>query len=187
VTTAVLEGPALRLRPPQPSDYPALFDWYNDAERVAPFDRFNVDTFEGFVGALRSATDSPEFLGPRFCVVRRDDGRLLGFVGYYRPHPVLATLDVWYVLGDDRERRKGYGAEAVSLLVDHLFRTESVTHVGATTDVENLASVKLLEKVGFCREGTIRSALYHHARWHDVHVYGLIRSEWESRHPRSGS
>lgn len=185
MTLAPLEGEGIRLRSPEPPDFPTLFDWYNDPERVAPFDRFTVDTFEGFVRDLRSASDAPDYLGPRYCVVRREDAHLLGFVGYYRPHPVLATIDVWYVLGDERERRKGYGAQAVALLVDQLFRSESVEHIGATTDVENLASVKLLEKVGFRREGTLRSSLFHHARWHDVHVYGIIRSEWKSATPRA--
>jgi aminoglycoside 6'-N-acetyltransferase len=101
-------------------------------------------------------------------------------VGWYRAHPVLEYLDIWYLLGEPAERGRGLGREAVYLLVSELFRTQTVDRIGATCDVENLPSARLLERLGFRREGTLRSALFHHARWHDVHVYGITRAEWSS-------
>jgi len=181
----VLEGPTARLRPLRPSDYAAIFSWYNDPEVVAPFDRFSVDTFEGFVRAVESATDDPSSLAPRFVVERRTGGGPVGVVGHYLAHPVLEYVDVWYVLGDPAARGHGLGREAVGLLVDHLFRTTSVERIGATCDVENVASYRLVEGLGFRWEGTLKSALFHHERWHDVRVYGITRTEWGARDPRA--
>jgi RimJ/RimL family protein N-acetyltransferase len=155
-----------------------LFGWYNDPETVAPFDRFAVDTFEEFETALRAAPDDPRSLSPRFVVEKKSDGRVLGFVGHYQAHPVLTLVDVWYVLGEKTERGKGYGREAVGLLVDYLFHDLGMARVGATCDTANAPSYKLLERLGFRREGALRSALFHHGAWHDVLVYGVIRSEW---------
>lgn len=183
---APIEGPQVRLRVPRPEDLPTLFDWYSDPERVSPFDRFATDSFEGFRTEVGEAADSPTSLAPRFVVERREDGRLLGCVGHYRAHPVLTILDVWYMMGEPAERGKGYGSEAVGLLLDHLFRTEPVERVGATCAVENVASIRLLEKLGFRREGTLASTLFHHGRWHATHVYGLTRSAWAER-SRSGT
>jgi [ribosomal protein S5]-alanine N-acetyltransferase len=104
-------------------------------------------------------------------------------VGHYIPHPVLETIDVWYVVGDRQARRKGYATEAVTLLVGYLFDTSPLPRIGATVDVENHPSILLLERVGFQREGVLRSALFHHARWHDIAVYGLIRGDWVAKHP----
>ncbi|MCI4338338.1 MAG: GNAT family N-acetyltransferase [Thermoplasmata archaeon] len=184
---APIDGPQVRLRLPRAEDHPLLFDWYNDAERVAPYDRFAVDTYTGFQRALLEAAASLESMAPRYLVERRSDAKLLGFVGYYRAHPVLTILDVWYVLGEPGERGKGYGSEAVGLLVGHLFRTHPVERVGATCDVDNLASVRLLEKLHFTREGTLRTTLFHHGRWHDAHVDGLTRAEWAAEHPSAGN
>jgi RimJ/RimL family protein N-acetyltransferase len=161
-------------------DLEAVFDWYNDPEIVAPFDRFSVDSLDAFAAAVQAAPDDPRSLAPRYVVERKDDGRRLGLVGYYLPHPVLETIDVWYVVGATAERGKGYGKEAVGLLVTELFNAQPLERVGATCDVENQPSRHLLESLGFRVEGTIHQALYHHGRWHDVRAYGVTRAEWSS-------
>jgi len=176
----ILTGPSVRLRPPEPRDLEGIFAWYNDAEVVAPFDQFSTDTFDAFEASVRSAPGDPVSLAPRFVVETLDPEQVVGVVGHYRPHPVLEFVDVWYILGRTEARGHGYGREAVGLLVDHLFATETVERVGATCDVENVPSIRLLEGLAFRREGTLRGALFHHGRWHDVHVYGLTRGE---RHP----
>lgn len=181
----VLEGPQVRLRAPRSADLMTLFGWYNDPETVAPFDRFSIDSFEDFELAVTKAPDDPGSLAPRFVVERKSDGRILGFVGHYQAHPVLTLTDVWYVLGETTERGKGYGREAVALLVDYLFHDMRLTRVGATCDTANVPSYKLLERIGFRREGMLRSALYHHAAWHDVAVYGITRPEWAERPRRA--
>jgi RimJ/RimL family protein N-acetyltransferase len=181
----VLDGPTVRLRPLVPADYPLLFGWFNDPEVVAPFDRFSVDTMDSFIEGVEMAPADPKSLAPRFVVERKESLAPIGFVGHYEPHPVLEFVDVWYVLGDRTQRGKGYGREAVRLLVDHLFDASPVERIGATCDVENTASYRLVEGLGFRREGTMRSALFHHGKWHDVYFYGLLREEWKQR-PRPG-
>lgn len=97
---------------------------------------------------------------------------------------MLEYTDVWYVLGDRAVRGRGLGRESVRLLTDHLFTASAVERVGATCDVENVPSYRLLEGLGFRHEGTLRSALFHHGRWHDVRVYGVTRAEWTAKAPR---
>jgi RimJ/RimL family protein N-acetyltransferase len=173
-----LEGSRVRLRPPEEADLLVLFDWYNDPDTVAPFDRFVLDTFEGLRAEVAAAPGDPRSLAPRWVIERQSDRRLLGAVGHYRPHPVLETTDLWYVIGVPTERGKGYGREAVALAVDELFRGNALERVGAMCDVENRPSCRLLEGLGFRLEGTMRSALFHHGRWHDMNVYGVTRPEW---------
>jgi [ribosomal protein S5]-alanine N-acetyltransferase len=177
----VLEGPTVRLRTLSPADYAGVFGWYNDPEIVAPYDQFAVDTLDEFVRAVESAPSDPGSLAPRFAVERKAEADVVGVVGHYRAHPVLEYVDVWYVLGVKEARGRGAGREAVGLLIDEVFRQETVERVGATCDVENVPSYRLLEGLGLRREGTLRSALFHHARWHDVHVYGVTRAEWAGR------
>ena len=177
----VLEGTQVRLRPLAPADYGSIFAWYNDPETVAPFDRFSVDTLDAFVESVEAAPSDPRSLAPRFAVERKGDGKVVGVVGYYLAHPVLEYTDIWYVLGDRGARDRGLGSESVRLLVDYLFAASALERVGATCDVDNVASYRLLEKLGFRLEGTFRSALFHHGRWHDVRVYGITRAEWAER------
>ncbi len=183
-TVPLLEGPRVRLRPLAPDDLRPTFDWYNNPETVAPYDRFTLDTFEAFEHSVETASQDPESLAPRLLIERKEDSARIGVVGYYRSHPVFETTDIWYVIADPAARGRGYGREAVTLLVDHLFATQALARVGATCDVENLPSAKLLEGVGFRREGTLHAALFHHARWHDVAAFGVTRSDWAARGQR---
>lgn len=172
-----LHGPKVRLRPPVPSDYDVLYSWFSDPQVVAPYDRFLSESYDGFVHSMSTSTDDPASLVPRFVVERAEAPGPVGVVGHFSPHPVLETVEVWYIMGDRAARGHGYGSEAVGLLTDHLFQTTSVERVGATCDVENVASARLVEGLGFRREGTLRSAFYHHGRWHDVYLYGVTRAE----------
>lgn len=168
----------VQLRPIVPEDLEGIFSWYNDPEIVAPFDRFVLDGFEGFRRAIAEAADDPRSLAPRLAVVRPPSTAPIGIVGHYLTHPVLELTDIWYVLGSRSERGKGYGRSAVRQLVGRLFGGTPMPRVGATTDVANSPSVRLLEGLGFRREGVLRAALFHHQAWHDVAVYGLTREEW---------
>ena len=179
----VLEGSRVRLRPLRSDEYRTVHTWYYDPEVVAPFDRYETESFESFARAMDAATDDPASLAPRFAIEDRSTGRAVGVVGHYRAHPILEYLDVWYLIGDRSARGRGFGREAVGLLVGELFRTETVERVGAVVDVDNVASYRLLEGLGFRREGTLRSALFHHGQWHDVHTYGVTRTEWDHRPP----
>jgi len=182
---AVLEGRAVRLRPLAPGDLRTVFGWYEDPEVVAPHDRYETDTYDRFAADVAAAAGDPTSLAPRYAIEDRSDGRLVGVVGHYLAHPVLEYVDVWYLLGDPSVRGNGFGREAVGLLVTELFRTGSVERVGAVCDVENIPSYRLLEGLGFRREGSLRSALFHHGRWHDVYTYGVTRAEWAARPARS--
>jgi len=173
-----LLGPQVRLRPPIPADYPTLYSWFSDPQVVAPYDRFVSESYDGFVRSMAGSENDPTSLVPRFVVEPVHGSGPIGVVGHFSPHPVLESIEVWYVMGDRAARGHGYGREGVGLLTEHLFRTTSVERVGATCDVENVASCRLVEGLGFRQEGTLRSAFYHHGRWHDVHLYGVIRAEW---------
>ncbi len=155
-----------------------IFRWYQDPELVAPFDRYETEQYSDFLESLEAAAGDPRSLAPRYAIRKRSDGALLGCVGHYLAHPVLEFVDVWYVLGVPGERGHGYGTEAVGLLIDRVYSEYHFERVGATCDVENIGSARLLETLGLRREGTMRSALFHHGTWHDIYVYGTTRAEW---------
>ncbi len=181
----VLDGTSVRLRPLRAEELGTVHAWYEDPELVAPFDRFETEPFDAFERSIAAAEHDPASLAPRYAIEVRSTGRLVGVVGHYRAHPILEYLDVWYLLGEPSARGRGFGREAVGLLVGELFRTEAVERIGAVCDVENAPSYRLLEGLGFRREGTLRSALFHHGRWHDAYTYGVIRSDWTGSAPRA--
>lgn len=74
-------------------------------------------------------------------------------------------------------RGRGLGAAAQRLLVEHLFASTDLDRVEASTDVENRAEQRALEKAGLHREGVLRGAQLRGGVRRDLVVYGILRSD----------
>lgn len=85
------------------------------------------------------------------------------------------TLGYWLV---PEVHGEGYGTEAVSLVVDFVFRTHDHPAVGAEVYEFNEASRRLLESLGFEEEGRIRRDRFIDGRYVDTLQYGLLREDW---------
>lgn len=110
-------------------------------------------------------------------VIEKKDGTKIGFIIHFTVQP-FGSLRIGYALIPS-ERRKGYGTEALQILVDYLFLTRDIMRIQAVTDVRNVASQRILEKVGFKREGTIRKGSFVRGRWVNEYFYGILREDWK--------
>lgn len=75
---------------------------------------------------------------------------------------------------------QGYGRDAATLLVDHVFRTYDAHGIGAAAYDYNEASRGLLESIGFVEEGRGREDRFVDGEYRDSVQYGLLRREWEA-------
>jgi RimJ/RimL family protein N-acetyltransferase len=75
---------------------------------------------------------------------------------------------------------QGYATEAVRALLTWSFDALDLNRVEAETDTRNLASARVLEKVGFVREGTMREDCIVNGEVSDSWVFGLLRREWQA-------
>ncbi len=113
-------------------------------------------------------------------IERVDDGEVVGSVGWrrvtYGPNDESAA----WMFGIDivaDARGRGYGTEAQRLIADYLFRTTPVNRVEASTDVENVAERRSLEKAGYTPEGVNRGAQYRAGAYHDLILYAKLRDD----------
>jgi len=79
---------------------------------------------------------------------------------------------------DDSAWGHGYATEAAHALLQWAFDTLDLNRVQAETDTRNVASARVLEKLGFVRDGTLREDCIVNGEVSDSWVYGLIRREW---------
>ncbi len=63
------------------------------------------------------------------------------------------------------------------MLASYLFATAPVNRVETSTDVDNIAEPKALERAGFTRAGVLRGAQFRAGRWHDMVGYACLRDE----------
>ena len=78
-------------------------------------------------------------------------------------------------------RGKGYGAEAVRLLVEYAFFELGLERVTADTLEQNIPAQRSLEKLGFVLEGTQRKAVYFGGTRYDRLNYALLAEEYKNR------
>lgn len=165
----MLEGKNVNLRVAEKGDLPLIAEWLNNHEffNYAPFPQKSRAELEIQYGSLPSDT--------KWFVVEKKDSSKIGFV-YHELEG--SQMEIGYALLPS-ERNKGYGTEAIAIIVDYLFLTRQTVRMQATTDLRNKASRRVLEKNGFAREGTIRKAGFVRGQWRDEYLYGILREEWK--------
>jgi ribosomal-protein-alanine N-acetyltransferase len=87
--------------------------------------------------------------------------------------------EIGYVLGKPYWGR-GYATEAGRAMLDFGFKTLGLHRIYAECNSENIASVRVLEKMGMRREGHLKHTQYFSGRWWDTLIFGLLAGEYEA-------
>jgi RimJ/RimL family protein N-acetyltransferase len=176
--TPTLQSDRLRLRPFTDADGDALFALHSNA-RVLRYwdsppwtDRTRADRF---LATCRQMAD--EGTGARLALDRTSDDAFIGWIGLSRWNPDFRSAALGYCL-DESAWGHGYATEAAQAVLRWAFDTLDLNRVQAEADTRNVASARVLEKVGFVREGTLREDCIVNGDVSDSWVFGLLRREW---------
>jgi len=110
-------------------------------------------------------------------IVQKKDGTKIGLICHRLNQP-YKWMEIGYFFAPS-ERGKGYGTEAVQLVIDYLFFSKELARIHAIADVRNRASQRVLEKAGFQREGTMRKCVFNRGELRNYHLYSILREEWK--------
>jgi RimJ/RimL family protein N-acetyltransferase len=178
LTTPTLRTERLRLRPFTDADGDRLFALHSDTHVMRYWDSppWTERARAGrFVEMCRAMAD--EGTGVRVALDRASDGAFVGWVCLVEWNPVYRSASLGYCL-DPVMWGHGYATEAAHALLTWAFDTLDLNRVQAEADTRNAASARVLEKLGFVREGTLREDCVVNGEVSDSWVYGLIRREW---------
>ncbi|TCP35020.1 RimJ/RimL family protein N-acetyltransferase [Sphingomonas sp. BK235] len=161
----------LVLRARVPDDAEALFAAMGDAATMTWWSHAPVES----VAALRAYLAERDNGSWRaWAVTVAEDDTAIGFVAAGEKRPGVA--EIGYLLVPAAQRR-GYAREAVGAVIGRLF-AEGYRRVFADTDPDNVGSNRLLESLGFRREGLLRAEWETHIGVRDTVLWGLLRDEW---------
>lgn len=113
----------------------------------------------------------------RLGLVFKKTNRLIGTVGVYK----YSKRDSCLTVGADLAKEYwGFGLmkETLDALIQHGFEKMALNRIEATTDPENIRAVRLIERLGFSKEGVLRGKYFYKGRFHDDIIYSLLREEW---------
>jgi [ribosomal protein S5]-alanine N-acetyltransferase len=176
--TPTLPTARLRLRPFADADADALFALHSDAHVLRYWDSppwSEPARAEHFLAACRAMAE--EGTGARLAIDRADDGMFVGWCGLTSWNRDFRSASLGYCLAEAAWGH-GYATEAARAVLQWGFATLELNRVQAEADTRNLASARVLEKLGFVREGTLREDCVVDGDVSDSWVYGLLRREW---------
>ena len=84
-------------------------------------------------------------------------------------------------IGERENWGKGYGTDAMRLLLQYAFLELNLRRVSLGVFEYNPRAIRSYEKVGFCHEGRMRKYLNHEGKHWDIHYMGILREEWLGR------
>ncbi|MFC7246987.1 GNAT family N-acetyltransferase [Catellatospora aurea] len=178
--TPTLHTARLRLRPFDDTDADDLFALHSDAEVLRYWDSppwTEPARAERFLAVCRQLAE--EGTGARLVVEHASDGAFLGWCTLNRWNPDFRSASLGYCFGKAAWGH-GYATEAARALLEWAYATLDLNRVQAEADTRNAASARVLEKLGFVREGTLREDCVVNGDVSDSWVYGLLRGEWQT-------
>jgi len=109
------------------------------------------------------------------------EGKVIGLIGLEALNWPSGDSFVGIGLGERDYWGKGYGTEAMNILLGYAFQEMGLKRVSLTVFEYNPRAIRSYEKVGFQHEGRLRKALNRDGRRWDILFMGILRQEWEKR------
>lgn len=167
----------LHIRKMVVSDSPSLFQIWSEPE-VTRY--MNIENFTNeceaidIIGQLDKLANKNKAI--RYSIIELKSNEIIGSCGFnYIDHENLKTE-----IGYDLRKKswgKGYAQEAISALLDYAFHTLHLYRVEAKVEPDNIKSIKVLQKLNFVFEGTLRKTEKLKDRFIDINIYSRLRTD----------
>lgn len=174
-------GDRVRLRPLREADLPLRVRWYNDPDvrkTLTVTERFELDKTRRWFRAIQSDPRRVDFF------VESADGAPMGVTGLLHRDAVHATAECFCVIGEKGFWGGGLGTEIHSVLLAWAFERLQLEKIWAIIRTNNPAIFRVVQKLGFQIEGTLRRELRLEGQRQDVYRIGLLREEFVPTHSR---
>jgi ribosomal-protein-alanine N-acetyltransferase len=167
----LLKGRVINLKLADKEDIDFFIDFWNDLDCYGHYESIMEQMTQA--EAERRLTDSSK---TAYFIIQKKDGTSIGLTTYFGQSS--GSITIGYAI-EPSEHGKGYGTEALQLMLDYLFLAKEIHRVQANTDPENSVSQHILEKAGFKKEGVSRKSSFVRGQWRDECHYSILREDWK--------
>jgi ribosomal-protein-alanine N-acetyltransferase len=184
-TFPTLTTPRLVLRQTVPSDAADLFSYSSDTE-VMKYDSPSVPMREITEAVAAIENSKQRFVSKEsinWSIVFKDKNRVIGGLGFYFLDRVYYKVDLGYTLARPYWRR-GIATEAGRAVMQFGFETLRLHRINVDTRIDNIASVRLMEKLGFRHEGVRRECILNDdGTYQSWALFGMLENEYRLAAP----
>jgi RimJ/RimL family protein N-acetyltransferase len=179
---ALFAGALVRLAAPLPADKEVFARWSRDDAYLRNLDDDPArPAAEGNFTSFDTPAAPPDSF--YFHVRTLEDDCLIGFVVLHSVKWSNQSALLTIGIGDPAYRGRGYGQDALRLILNYAFNELNLYRVGLTVMAYNAVAIKAYERAGFVREGATRGAVQRDGARHDLLHFGILRDEWLAHRP----
>ena len=178
-----LVGERIYLRPLEAEDEQYFYPWFNNYEimkmvgEVYPLSREKTrNRLEEWI----SASDSISLT-----IVIHGEDRIIGTVGLLHVDTIHRRAELGIIIGEEEYWSKGYGTEAIALLLQYGFNRLNLHMVYLGYIEFNEMARKCYENLGFCHDGVIRDKYCVNGTYYNCIMMSILREEWITRNMNS--
>jgi len=175
-----LESEELFLTPLIIEDFEKYYKWFNDIEflymvgspvRPSVYLKGKKD-FESLINSCDG--NKRIFLS----IISKESFKYIGNVGLDGIDNYSRKCSFGIFIGEKEFRNKGYANTASRLIIDYGLNNLGLFRISSSTHAKNTISQKLLEKIGFIKEGVKRKDVFLNGEYLDSIIYGLLKEEF---------
>ena len=170
-----IEGEKVYLSPMNLEDIEKYVKWMNDFSTTDGLGSSSkVTTFESERAWLINNMDKKE---QQFAIVLKETDELIGNCGFVDINHLHQRGEVGLFIGEEENRSKGYGTEALSLLVEYGFNYLNLKNIMLKVFSFNKRAIKSYEKIGFKVFAKRTEDYYLNGKWYDEYFMEILRKE----------
>jgi RimJ/RimL family protein N-acetyltransferase len=177
----MINGERIRFRAIERADLPHFVDWINDPEVRRGISSYLplslVREEQWFEAMLKSPIEEHPFAMD----IREGEAWILaGSVGLMHIDWISRKAEIGIMIGEKRFWNKGYGTEAMRLILKHGFETLNMHRLYLRVFSDNPGAIRAYEKAGFVLEARMREAHFADGQYKDDLMMSILRSEWQA-------
>ena len=173
----MIKGKKITLRPLEREDWKKTIVWRNNISikklaMMHPFPITEMNELGWYEELLKSKSDKNLF----FAIVN-ENSETIGFISLNNINRTNRNCYLSIVIGDENNQGKGYGKEAMEIILDYAFKTLNLIKVSLEVNSSNEKAINLYKKLSFIEEGRLKRHFFSDRIYHDVLILSCFRSE----------
>ena len=177
----MIRGTSIILRAMEPQDVDLMMIFENDTDiwpvsgTLVPYSRYTLDQF--YKNAVQDIYTARQLRLAIELIKESHRGPTIGYVDLFDFEPQNRRAGVGILIGDHKERNKGYATEALKLLCKYAREILNFQQLYCHIDNENKGSLRLFERAGFVKCGELKDWIVFDGKWRDVTMMQYLRSK----------
>ena len=156
---------------------------YRSNPEIVKYQDFDIMSFEKaktFIVAQKDRSFGVPGQWVQYGIEKKTSGKIIGDCAVRLEESDTRIAEIGITISH-LHQKNGYAKEAMLGLIDFLFAVKKIHRIVETVDVENGASIRLIESLGFRKEGHFIENLFFNEKWGSEFQYAMLQREWRSK------